>query len=448
MGIRDRLSQSLYSWTSGDGTEILNLTWGGILGILFSIIIIVAVTRLSFIGLNSYRGRHKMKDEAMSKVKRMIYVGMTILFALLSLLSLGYNPAWFFTDGISLSVRDVLIVGLSFVGARIADTIISARLLEEFDSQTQRDIYEDQYGQKNESNITGVVRSALLIGVGIILTRVLGFRPLQVTEKLSISLSQILTVILIILITRLIIWVIINIILYGWYKTKKIDLGKQYSYNILLSYVIYFIAGLIALQSLKIDLTLILAGAAALLVGVGIALQQVFSDFFSGLVILFERSVEVGDFLDLGSERGTVKKIGLRASVLETPERKDVIVPNSQLVNTKVANWSSSRTLTRFDVAVGVAYGSDTVLVKRLLVDAAIHTNGILTVPSPFVRLISFGASSLDFLVLFYSERHYNIEDVKSNLRLEIDRLFKENEIKIPFPQRRVHVDKPEDPPV
>ena len=98
-----------------------------------------------------------------------------------------------------------------------------------------------------------------------------------------------------------------------------------------------------ALKWMAIDLTLLLAGAAALLVGIGIALQQVISDFFSGLVILFERSVEVGDFLDFGAYRGTVKKIGLRASIIETIERKDVVIPNSHLVNERVTNWSSTR---------------------------------------------------------------------------------------------------------
>ena len=240
----------------------------------------------------------------------------------------------------------------------------------------------------------------MLIVVGIVITRVLNLQPLQINDKFSISLAQVLTVILIVMIIRLLLWIVINIILYGWYKAKQIDLGKQYAYNQLLSYIIYFIAIIFTLQYLQIDLTLFLAGAAALLVGIGIALQQVFSDFFSGLVILFERSVEVGDFLDIGPERGVVKKIGLRASVLETPQRKDVIVPNSQLVNNRVANWSSTRAMTRFDVEVGVAYGSDTTQVKSLLIDAAARNKNILAYPKPTVRLINFGDNSLDLSLI------------------------------------------------
>ena len=240
------------------------------------------------------------------------------------------------------------------------------------------------------------------------------------------------------LVARLLLWLTINIFLYGWYKREKIDLGKQYAYNQLLSYVVYFFAVIIAVQSMGINLTLLLAGAAALLVGVGIALQQVISDFFSGLVILFERSVEVGDFLEFDNYKGTVKKIGLRASVIETLESKDVIIPNSYLVNDKVTNWSGPRITTRFDVSVGTAYGSDTTLVRRLLLQAAQETEGVLKVPRPFVRFSDFGDSSLDFVLFFFSDRVRTIEDVKSALRFKIDELFRSHDVQIPFPQRDI----------
>jgi len=445
MRIPEIFSQQIYSWSSLAGDEIFVITWGGITGVLFSLLIVVGLTRLSLIALNSYHNRHKIEPKTITSINKMLYVGMLILFVLLCLLSLGFNPGWRFSDVVSVTIRDGLILGLTYVIARIADKIISSRLLEEFDSQTDSDIYKAQYGKKSQSNITRVVRAAMLIVVGIVLTRVLNLQPLQITDKLSISLAQVLSVILIIMIMRLLLWIIINIILYGWYKTQRIDLGKQYAYNQLLSYVIYFIAVIFILQYLQIDLTLLLAGAAALLVGIGIALQQVFSDFFGGLVILFERSVEVGDFLDIGPERGVVKKIGLRASVLETPDRMDIIVPNSQLVNNRVANWSSSRVMTRFDVKVGVAYGSDTTQVKELLVEAAITNTDILNSPKPYVRLINFGDNSLDFQLLFYSDRLQKMEDIKSDLRFEIDRLFNEHDISIPFPQRRIHLQKPSD---
>jgi len=447
MRFREFFSQQVYSWSSAAGNEMLSITWGGILGVLFSFLIVGGITRISLIALNSYHERHKIEAKTIASIRKMLYVGMLILLVLLCLLSLGFNPGWRFSDVVSVTVRDGLILGLTYVVARIADKMISSRLLEEFDSQTDSDIYKAQYGKKSQSNITRVVRAAMLIVVGIVLTRVLNLQPLQITDTISISLAQVLTVILIIMIMRLLLWIVINIILYGWYKAQQIDLGKQYAYNQLLSYVIYFIAVIFILQYLQIDLTLLLAGAAALLVGIGIALQQVFSDFFGGLVILFERSVEVGDFLDIGPERGVVKKIGLRASVLETPDKMDIIVPNSQLVNSRVANLSSTRTMTRFDVNVGVAYGSNTDQVKTLLIEAATNNKDILNTPKPYVRLTNFGDNSLDFQLLFYSDRLQRMEDVKSDLRFEIDRLFNEHQISIPFPQRRIHIQKPTDLP-
>jgi len=157
-------------------------------------------------------------------------------------------------------------------------------------------------------------------------------------------------------------------------------------------------------------------------------------------VILFERSVEVGDFLDFGTDRGTIKKIGLRASIVETVEKKQIIVPNSQLVNDRVYNWSGKSISTRFEVSVGVAYGSDTQLVKNVLLEAAALTSQVQKEPKPFVRFVGFGDSSLDFELLFYTKRIRYVEDVKSDLRFTIDGLFRTNKIEIPFPQKDVWI--------
>ncbi len=446
MSFSEWLGQSLFSWNSANGSQLLHVTIGGIVGCVLATIVVLALVRLARIGLRRYSGQHQLTPELMGFVNRMIIAAGVISCLILCMLSLHFNPIVWPTsvDSFSLSYRNILIAILCIIIARIADKVISARLLEEFDSQTQKDIYNDQYGAKNKSNITGVVRNALFLIVSIILisnNSSLSDYKLHFGE-LSISLTDILFVILVVLIARLLLWILTNLFLYGFYKRERIDLGKQYAYNQLLSYVIYFLAIIFALRWMETDLTLLLAGAAALLVGIGIALQQVISDFFSGLVILFERSVEVGDFLDFGDYRGTVKKIGLRASIIETIERKDVVIPNSHLVNERVTNWSSTRVITRFEVGVGVAYGTDTNEVKRLLLEAAKKTDGILDRPMPFIRFFEFGASSLDFQLIFFSEQIRTIEDVKSNLRFEIDDLFRANDIIIPFPQRDVHFNK------
>ncbi len=347
-------------------------------------------------------------------------------------------------DGViwhTITVRNTLFALFIIAVARIADRFISARILEEIESQTVRDIYHDQYGQKNRSNITRVVHYILVIIVSILVIRSFDIDydfQMPLKENVTISISGILTAVLILLVVRLIIWILINLFLYGWYKRERIDLGKQYAYNQLLSYVFYFIALVFALQYVGIDLTLLLAGAGLLLVGVGIALQQVISDFFSGLVILFERSVEVGDFLDFGDMKGTVKKIGLRASIVQTIEQKDVIIPNSKIVNENVTNWSSTRVTTLFKVQVGVAYGSDTAKVKGILLKAASEVREVKKSPPPFVRFENFGDSSLDFSLLFFSDQVEIIEIIKSDIRFRIDALFRENGVEIPFPQRTV----------
>lgn len=445
ISIREWLSSSLFAFTNEAGDVLYDLTNGGVIGCVFAALVVFALFRLSLIGLSRYQQRHNVDVSLRKFTRRLLMFIAVIGWLILCMLSLRLDPAiWSGTEGpegINFSYLNILIAILCILVARVADKLISARLIEEFETQTQKDIFNDQYGKNNQSNITGVVRNVLFILVGIFLLNNFGANEaFKINDQVSISLPQILWAILIILLARLALWIFTNLFLYGWYKREKIDLGKQYAYNQLLSYVVYFIAIIFALKYIKIDLTLLLAGAAALLVGIGIALQQVISDFFSGLVILSERSVEVGDFLDSGTYRGTVKKIGLRASVIETLEQKDIIVPNSHLVNESVTNWTSTRLHTRCDVSVGVAYGTDTALVKKLLLESADKTSGIMKKPMPFVRFANFGDSSLDFELYFYTQQVRVAEDIKSDARFEIDKTFRENDVSIPFPQRDIHI--------
>ena len=177
-------------------------------------------------------------------------------------------------------------------------------------------------------------------------------------EKYNIRISDIFEAILILLFARLIVWGITQVILSSYYKRRDIDSGAQYAVKQLLQYVIYVIAILLALSSLGVQMTVLWGGAAALLVGLGLGLQQTFNDFFSGIILLFERSVSVGDMVDIGGMIGTVKKIGIRASIVETRDSISVIVPNSKLVTDNVVNWSHYDAKVRFKINVGVAYGS------------------------------------------------------------------------------------------
>lgn len=255
-----------------------------------------------------------------------------------------------------------------------------------------------------------------------------------------IMMSNVFKALLIFFIAKLIIWVVTEIVFRNIYNSKNIDVGSQFAINQLIRYVIYIFAFVAGLEALGLDMTLLLGGAAALLVGVGLGLQSTFNDFISGIVLLFERSVSVGDILEFDNTVGTVNKIGLRSSIVETRGNISIIVPNHILVNEKVLNWTHFSDKVRFTIDIGVAYGSDTALVKKLLTESVEKNPYVLDYPSPSVRFENFGESSLDFKLYFFSRNYIVIEDIKSDIRLEIDRLFREHNINIPFPQRDVNL--------
>jgi small-conductance mechanosensitive channel len=254
-------------------------------------------------------------------------------------------------------------------------------------------------------------------------------------EIVKFGVSNILYAILVIFVARLFVWGITQLFLLGIYKTRKVAVGSRYAINQLVKYIVYVLAIIFALGAFGINMSLLLGGAAALLVGIGLGLQQTFNDFISGLVLLFERSVSVGDVLEVDGQVGTVKEIGLRSTRLETRGNVDFLLPNHKLVNEKVINWNHNNDKVRFEINVGVAYGTDTSVVKELLLKSVKDNPYIIDFPSPFVRFQDFGESSLDFTLYFFTRNLMIIEDIKSDIRLEIDRLFREGSIEIPFPQ-------------
>lgn len=261
------------------------------------------------------------------------------------------------------------------------------------------------------------------------------------TEKIDITIYHIFIVATIIIATWLIMR-ILNKILGRQVKIKKIDPGQKHAIYQILKYLLWIIAIGIILETVGMKLTLLIASSAALLVGLGLGLQQVFSDYVAGILILFEGNLKVKDVVQLQDMIGEVKYIGLRASKIETRENYIVIVPNHKFINDEIVNWSHIETRTRFNVSVGVAYGSDIRLVRQVLLDCAKTVTGILTEPLPFVRFENFGNSSLDFQVYFWTVESFRVEHIKSELRFLIDDKFRENNIKIPFPQTDVHLYK------
>lgn len=264
--------------------------------------------------------------------------------------------------------------------------------------------------------------------------------PAVGTEKIQqcnghFRVSNIINAILAFLLVRIILWIILQLLL-GYYKRKKMDSGSQYAINQLIKYVIYVVMLLTVIQALGFQLTVIWGGAAALLVGFGLGLQQTFNDLFSGIIIMVEGSIHVGDMVRVKGEIGQVTKIGIRASEVRMRDDVELIVPNSHLVMDSIANWNHSDHKARFHVAVGVAYGSDTELIKKILLEVAAKHSKVIDYPEPFVRFANFGDSSLEFELHFWTFDVFRVLSTQSDLRFAIDKAFRENNIAIPFPQR------------
>ena len=266
--------------------------------------------------------------------------------------------------------------------------------------------------------------------------------PLIEIKNYQFTLYNIFLVLAILVGSRVLVYVIASIIGKNLRKKEWIDNGKQYTITQLLKYFIYTIAILLSIESLGINLSILLAGSAALFVGIGLGLQNTFNDMVSGLILLFEGVVKKGDIVDIGSTIGRVEQLDIRTSKIKTRDGIMIIVPNSKLINNEVINWSHSDLITRFKVTVGVAYGSDTDLVRRILLDCSHSHPDVDTSKPAIVRFEDFGNSALIFELYFWAQKTWEIEFIKSDIRYEIDRQFRANKVTIPFPQRDVHLKK------
>lgn len=255
----------------------------------------------------------------------------------------------------------------------------------------------------------------------------------------KVSIYTLLSILAIFIITKLIIW-IIKKALFRIQKRNKLDLGNIKAIFQIIKYVLWVIAISLILETIGISITVLLAGSAALLVGVGLGLQQTFNDVISGVILLSERSIKIGDVLEIDGDIVKIKTIGLRTSEALNRDEISIIIPNSLITNNKVINWSHQSMKTRFKINVGVAYGSDVNLVSKILESSVMENPDFSENSQIEIRLTDFGNSSLDFKILFFSNNIFRIEKVKSDIRLIIHRKFIENNISIPFPQMDIHL--------
>ncbi|MEJ8475829.1 DUF3772 domain-containing protein [Roseibium algae] len=220
----------------------------------------------------------------------------------------------------------------------------------------------------------------------------------------------------------------------------RMDIGLQTSVTTGFGYVGYIIAGLAALAFTGLNLQNIAIVAGALSVGVGLGLQGIVNNFVSGLVVLAERPIKVGDWVIIGENQGYVRRINVRATEIETFDRSTVIIPNSSLISDVVTNWMHNNSTGRITVAVGVSYDSDPEQVREILRDCASSHPGVMSYPAPQVYFMDFGDSSLNFEMRCFLPNIERALEVGSDLRFAVFRKLAEAKIEIPFPQRDLNI--------
>jgi small-conductance mechanosensitive channel len=271
-----------------------------------------------------------------------------------------------------------------------------------------------------------------------LLNKFLEFELFNIGEY-HLKVSALFSVLLIFIVTKFILWILKK----SLFRNKGIEEfneGNTYSLFQIIKYVIWVIAFGLILEAFGIKVTILIAGSAALLVGIGLGLQQTFNDIISGIILLSERSIRVSDVLEIDGDIVKIQEIGLRTSKGLNTDDISIIIPNSLITTNKVINWSHQTHLNRFRIDIGVSYDSDVEFVIKVLEESAKEHPEVDHKKIIEARLVSFGDSSLNFQVLFYSSTIFGSDRMKSDIRRVMRRKFIENNISIPFPQMDVHM--------
>ena len=226
-------------------------------------------------------------------------------------------------------------------------------------------------------------------------------------------------------------------------KMEPDDKLKFVSIFKFIKYTVYIVVILFTMSAAGINITILITASAALFVGLGLALQELFQDIIGGIFIIMDKSLRVGDVVEVDNRVGKVFEIKLRTTRAITRDDKIIIIPNHKFISDIVYNYTQNHKTTRESVLIGVAYGSDVKLVTKLLEEVVSDRRGILKSPKPFVMFDDFGDSALLFSINFFVLDGFTVPRVKSEIRYSIDEAFRKNNITIPFPQRDVHVFQP-----
>ncbi len=396
--------------------------------------------------LKNYFTKQNVEADKAKSIRRLIQYIFLLLAFIAFLWSMDLDYILYSTDyensaeNVKLRISTIIGALLVLQIAQVFDWVISRVIEKSYEKQRGDDLpgtfqSEEELAEKTTAGKTVQYFLYTLFAILFIRAANLDYELIHYANS-SLTITSILIAILFLLAARLVVFIITELVLFSYFNNNKVNVGSRFAMNQLVKYVVFVVAFLMAINALGVNLTVLLGAGAALLVGVGFALQQTFNDFFSGIILLFERSIEVGDVIVVEGVVGTVKRIGLRTTIVESRSNTTVVVPNSKIVSNNMVNWTHYDDKVRFDLQIGVAYGTDTQKVKDILLELARANPYILKYPGPIVRFVNFGESSLDFEILFWSRNFIVIEDIKSDLRFAIDKAFKEHDVEIPFPQR------------
>lgn len=234
-------------------------------------------------------------------------------------------------------------------------------------------------------------------------------------------------------------YVLLRAIRMGIYRSARFDASRKYVLYQVTRYVLIVVSIILALGMLGVHLSVLLASSTALLVGIGLGLQSLVKDFVSGLILLLDGSIRVGDVIEVNGIVAKVEAIDIRTTRVLTRDDKYMIMPNSILTSNELINWTYYNRSARFEVSVGVDYDSDPEKVMSILREAAAAHPLVMPAPPPTSRIAEFGNSSIDFKVFFSSEEVFRAEIIRGDIRLGILQAFRREGISIPFPQRVIH---------
>ena len=265
---------------------------------------------------------------------------------------------------------------------------------------------------------------------------VLGFSLIK-TEDINITLGAIIALVIAFLLTSYVLNVIRKVV------TRKLpedDKNKFVSIFQFIQYIVYVFVIMFTLKTSGVDVSVLLTASAAIFIGLGFALQQLFQDLISGVLIILDQSLHVGDIIEVDGKVCRVEKISLRSTKAVTRNDRVMVIPNHKFLSDILFNWTQNSSEIRENITVGVAYGSDTKLVQTILENCAKQHSAVLK-NRPIVALFQdFGDSSLDFELFFFINDAFTVPIIKSEIRFAIDQEFRTNNISIPFPQRDIHI--------